>query len=340
MATLLIELTNRCNLNCRHCFDQRHGGHDDIRLPVIEKIIGRAGEHDFDTIVFTGGEPTLHRQFPQIVRRVYEAGYRFGFVSNGQNFQKIYPQIKFFLDRLETITFSLDGVTPESHDSLRGDGTFTNLLKAISICVAKEIPFTFNSVLTAHNIHEIELLAGLAQQLGSGGVRFGQLMLTPAAMDHGLALTPDMINTVADKIEKLKESHTYPIGMGPGFYTALLFPCASLQMAELTITHSGHLALCCHLPDHGSALLHQDSQLDLNHVEFEEAFATWQGAVQSYRSTKKIYFNNRGKGFAEHLPCWFCQSYSNQVNWLKAYANTHWFRFIEENNFLGRPSND
>jgi MoaA/NifB/PqqE/SkfB family radical SAM enzyme len=218
---------------------------------------------------------------------------------------------------------------------LRGDGTFTNLMRAVSICVAKEIPFTFNSVVTAHNGQEIEQLINLAQQLGSGGVRFGQLMLTPSAMEHGLALTPDMIKTVAEMIEQLKSGGTYPVYLGPGFYSASLFPCASLQLSELTITCAGHLALCCHLPDHGRSLLNYDSHLDLNHVNFQEAFMNWQEAVHSYRSAKTMYFNQHGNGFMEHLPCWFCQSYSGQVNWLKDYTNNPWSRFVEEHNFIG-----
>lgn len=309
-------------------------------MPVIKKIIRRASDHGFDTIVFTGGEPTLHTRFPQIIRLVYEAGYRFGFVSNGQNFLTIYPLIKPFVDQLETITFSLDGATPDSHGRLRGDEAFINLMKAVSVCVAKGLPFTLNCVVTKHNVHEIEQLADLAQQLGSSGLRFGQLILTPGSIDHGLVLPPETINVVANKIEKLQKKYTYPIGMGPGFMNASLFPCAPLQMAELTITLSGYLALCCHLQDYGSSLLQKDLQLDLNHVDFDQALVCWQSAVNNYRSVKESYFMDRCNGFAEHLPCWFCQSYSGQVDWLKAYADTQWSRFVEENNFLGRPLND
>jgi hypothetical protein len=128
--------------------------------------------------------------------------------------------------------------------------------------------------------------------------------------------------------------------MGPGFYTASLFPCAALQLAELTITCSGHLALCCHLPDHGRALLQYDSPLDLNHAGFEEAFGIWQDAVQRYKATKDTYLNERSEAFSEHLPCWYCHSYSGQTDWLKDYAHTPWSRFVEEKNFLGRIVND
>jgi pyruvate-formate lyase-activating enzyme len=335
LATLLIELTNRCNLSCWHCFDNRHGGYAEIALPTIETITRHGRNHGFDRIVFTGGEPTLHTQFPQIVRLVHEAGYRFGFVSNGQNFVQVYPQIKPFLDRLETITFSLDGATPNSHDHLRGEGAFAKLMQAVSVCVAKGLPFTFNSVLTSNNRHEIRPLVDFAQQLGSAGVRFGQLMLTPVAMDRGLALNPSTIKTVADQIETLQAHRTYAIGMGPGFYTNTLFPCAALQLNELTITCKGHLALCCHLPDHGKALMQKDPQLDLNTTTFDDAFSVWQHAVQGYRAMKTAFINENGHQSDEHLPCWFCQSYSGQVNWLTAYANNPWSRLVANDNILG-----
>ena len=336
MVTLLVELTDKCNLTCRHCFDRRHGGHSEIRFSILKKIIAGAGEHGFETITFTGGEPTLHSHFPQIVQCVYEAGYKYGFVSNGQNFPSIYPQIKPFLDQLQTVTFSLDGATPNSHACLRGDGTFTNLMKAVSICVAKDIPFTFNCVVAAHNAQEIETLIELAQGLGSNGVRFGQLMLTPSAIKHGLALTPDMIQTIAKRIEQNQSGGAYPIYLGPGFLSNALFPCVALQLSELTITCSGHLALCCHLPDYGRSLLNSDTQLDLNRVNFEEAFKTWQNAVHVYRSKKAKYFDEHGKGSTAHLPCWFCQAFSGQLNWLRKYKTSNWSRFVEERNFMGR----
>ena len=340
MVTLLIELTNRCNLNCRHCYDDRHGGHDEIQWPVMEKILGRAGANGFDTIVLTGGEPTLHSQFPRIVRRVYEAGYKFGFVSNGQNFPAIYPQLKPFVDRLETVTFSLEGAVAASHDRLRGRGTFVNLLKAVSVCVAKDIRFTFNTVLTARTVREIKPLTNLARQLGSDGIRFGQLMLTPVAMDHGLAVSPRMIKAAADQIDELNASSAFPIGRGPGFYTASLFPCAALQLNELTVTCSGHLALCCHLPDHGDRLLRHDPQLDLNTTEFEAAYQTWKTMLQGYKSSKANYFHENRKGGIEHLPCWFCQRRSGQLNWLKNHADTPWSCFVAERNLLGRQQDD
>ena len=42
---------------------------------------------------FTGGEPTIHRQFSEIVEPALRGRYTFSFVSNGLNFPQIYPMV-------------------------------------------------------------------------------------------------------------------------------------------------------------------------------------------------------------------------------------------------------
>ena len=91
MSRIVIELTNRCNLRCGHCYDERHAGTGDLGIEIIEKILREARACGIDHLSFTGGEPTLHRQFPEIVRRVGEAAYTFSFVTNGSTFPQTYP---------------------------------------------------------------------------------------------------------------------------------------------------------------------------------------------------------------------------------------------------------
>ncbi len=62
----------------------------------------------------------------------------------------------------------MDGAREETHDRLRGKGSYRRVMRAASICVVKELPFTLNMVLTAQNRNEIGEMVVLAEQLGSG----------------------------------------------------------------------------------------------------------------------------------------------------------------------------
>ena len=179
MARLVIELTNRCNLRCQHCFDERHAATGDLPLEIIEKVLEEGKGCGIDHLSFTGGEPTIHRRFPEIIRRVCDAGYAFSFVSNGTNFPHIYPLLMRHGQWFAGVTFSLDGAREQTHNRLRGKASYRSVMQAASICVFKDLPFTFNMVLTAQNRHEISEMVSLAKSLGSRGVRFGHPMPTP-----------------------------------------------------------------------------------------------------------------------------------------------------------------
>ena len=67
MGRVVIELTNRCNLSCDHCFTGRHGGSDDLSLEIFQKILDEAKTCGFDELSFTGGDPTVHANFPEVL---------------------------------------------------------------------------------------------------------------------------------------------------------------------------------------------------------------------------------------------------------------------------------
>ena len=70
MPRIVIELTNRCNLSCGHCFDERHAATGDLPLTVLEKVLREGKSCGIEQVSFTGGEPTIHRRFKEIIERV------------------------------------------------------------------------------------------------------------------------------------------------------------------------------------------------------------------------------------------------------------------------------
>ena len=87
MPRLVMELTNRCNLRCRHCFEERHDATGDLPIAVVDTVLHEGKQCGVEHLTFTGGEPTLHRQFSEIVVRAANAGYTFSFVTNGSIFR-------------------------------------------------------------------------------------------------------------------------------------------------------------------------------------------------------------------------------------------------------------
>lgn len=334
MASITIELTNRCNLRCRHCFDGRHRADGDLDMMIIEKILNSAKAHGFQHLSFTGGEPTLHSGFFEILQLVYEAGYTFGFVSNGWNFTGLYERLLPYRERLGFITFSLDGVREETHDRLRGKGSYRRVVQAITICMIKEIPFTLNMVITSQNRGELEEMKELAVKLGSHGLRFGHLLSNPSGSAQELYLSPEGRKEVEAVILLHSEDYPIVISIAPGYHTDDLFPCAPLQMKEFNIDWRGNVSMCCHLSGHGDGNDHVIGNLD--EMSFSEAYGRLSEFHEKFRREKQAHHAQGTFEDSDYFPCWYCENYFNKVDWLARHPENPWSHVVWKNNMKGR----
>ncbi len=324
MSRIVVELTNRCNLNCHHCFEGRNSADGDIKIEIIENVLRNAGSHGFNYIAFTGGEPTLHNSFMEIIKIVYEAGYKFGFVSNGWNFTGIYEKLLPYHDKLSVITFSLDGAREETHDRMRGKGSYRRVMQAVSICVVKDIPFTFNNLITSYNREELREVAELATKLGSRGLRFGHLMPTPLNTSEEMNISLKERREAEATVWQLQKSFQIPIVMAPGFYTDELFPCAPLKMQEFNIDWRGNVTMCCNLSGHVDNLEHGDVIGNLNEVSFAEDYERLVRLNKKFRKHKLALHSNGRLSDSDYFPCWYCLNYFNKIDWLKKTPDNTW----------------
>lgn len=80
-----IETNTTCNIRCRSCYAIEHPMTK--TLEAIKREIDLAGERrNLDTVSLLGGEPTLHRDLPEVVRYVKSKGLICLVVTNGIRF--------------------------------------------------------------------------------------------------------------------------------------------------------------------------------------------------------------------------------------------------------------
>ena len=321
---IVVELTNRCNLHCQHCFSGRHGGHDDLPLAILQQLLDEAYHYGFDEISFTGGDPTVYPHFAEALARVSATGYHFAINTNGWNFAQFYPTLLPYLAQLTIITFSLDGASAATHDQLRGQGSFRRVMQAMSICVAKAIPFSINMVLTAHNHHEIAVMVTLAARLGARGLRFGYLMPTPSTTTAGLDLTPAARHLVEATVRAAASIALLPVALAPGYHTLELFPCDPLQGHEVNLNCHGEMTLCCQLSGHGAGVGQGDVAGKLAEIGFGAAFTKLAAERYHYRAVKQDRHNAGTLAEHDFFPCWYCVRHYRKVDWLPAGANHGW----------------
>ena len=317
-----LQITRRCNLKCIQCSVELTK--EDMPLEVFLAAVEYAKANHCNGLSFTGGEAILHPQFYEYVKILSVHHLKFTMVSNGWAFSEFFMRMQDFLHTVHEIYFSLDGAREETHDFNRGKNSYRNLLKAISLCRTREIPFGLQMVVTKRNIRELEEVALLAAKLGAKSLIIGPLQPTPDTVEKGLILFPEDLNLIINEIAHLRKVFSIPIEPGVGFfYKDPLAPCHPLSMKTIFINSDGKASFCCVLADYrsgsnkdliGSVLEHGFAEI---HKKMIEQVATYQ--------QMKIQSLSEGR-FSEldYVNCWYCLKYFGKVEWLSQYPNNPW----------------
>ena len=165
--TVYAEITNRCNLNCATCYN-RSGQNiqtQEISIEQIEQILLRCSQYGANRLVFSGGEPSLHTCFHELLQIIDKnPQFQYGFVTNGTVHDEEWID---FLNSHENITVqvSLDGASERTNCLTRGTGTFEKTIGFVrKLRIPKHSPL-LKMVVSQQNIEDIEPFYRLAVSL-------------------------------------------------------------------------------------------------------------------------------------------------------------------------------
>ena len=174
LAQLQLLLTERCNLRCAHCAVPEETS------PALSELTGEdwarfltvAIGAGIRTVVLSGGEALLRPDCIGIAEHALCAGAEsVVIVTNGTalpsttserlaNLQRHWPSLR--------VHVSLDGAGPESHDAIRGAGTFNRTMAGLSRLRAFGGRIDgMHTVLHRLNQHELAALVALARSIGA-----------------------------------------------------------------------------------------------------------------------------------------------------------------------------
>lgn len=117
----LVQIDERCNLHCAHCFvSATKAGQSMPYGDITGLLIPRLAACRVERVTLTGGEPTIHPRFMDIVRAMRDAGTHVGFCTNATTLTDEQISELAGIGGVHA-NVSLDGFRPESHGRFRGD---------------------------------------------------------------------------------------------------------------------------------------------------------------------------------------------------------------------------
>lgn len=150
---LNIYITNACNLKCKHCFMLSGKKlENELTLEDWMKVLISFKENGGEFVTFSGGEPLMFKNFPQIIRHAHDLGLKSTVLSNGLLWSdKLIHELTPFIDEIQ---FSLDGVDEETNSVVRGSGHFEKVVDTIVKFANVGVKTSVATTFTYDNLNE------------------------------------------------------------------------------------------------------------------------------------------------------------------------------------------
>jgi len=183
-----LELTTYCNLRCKFCFSKSGKPRkNEMETSEIKRVIRQLKEMEVLSVFLTGGEPTLHPDFIEIVNYIYNLGLDCFVLTNGTQLSE---ELLSQMPNRVYIVMSFDGI--DSHASSHGGLDFTEVKKRFALVKRFDFPFTAQYVLHKGNLADLEKTY---EWCGENEIDFAAIDLYPTgrALSH-----PELFLTDSD----------------------------------------------------------------------------------------------------------------------------------------------
>lgn len=333
LAEVYVELTNRCNLDCRTCMrNVWHEPMGDMSEKTFSAVLDSVKAIQPAPKIFFGGfgEPFAHKGALQMISRAKEVGSSVEIITNGILLKKEVAQelVDIGVDR---VWVSIDGATPESYEDVRlGDAlpaVLENILTLMGLRmqIGKYSPHLgIAFVAMKRNLGDLAKVIHIGRRLGADRFSISNVLphteelrdqtLYSRSMNDGNlhpsqwapVITLPRIDISESLLNQLQETMKLPVNLeiAGRSLDAGSNTCPFIKKGSISVRWDGEVSPCL-------SLLHtHESYLD-DHIRQSQAYSV--GNVNSKRLleiwNEPEYVSLRGRLMKfDFSPCTFCNS--------------------------------
>ena len=162
LTRLDVELTERCNNNCIHCYinlppDDIKAKEKELSTEDIKYILKEAASLGCLKLRLIGGEPLLREDFEEVYLFARSLGLKVLIFTNGTLFTSQIADLFNRIPPLEKIEVSIYGMNRSSYEAVtRVSGSFEAAWRGIRLLFEHKIPFAVKSALLPSNKREMD----------------------------------------------------------------------------------------------------------------------------------------------------------------------------------------
>jgi radical SAM protein with 4Fe4S-binding SPASM domain len=198
-----MALTYGCNNKCSKCYVESPREILELSTDEWKNVLNKLWDIGVPHVIFTGGEPTLRDDLPELVEYAEDLGIITGLVSNGRKLKD-----KKLIDELITAGIDHFQITIESHDETIHDkmsgvkGAWKETVQGIKNIVPTPVYIMTNTTLTPYNIKDIEKTIEFLASLGIKHFAANSIIKSGGGKQDNLAISIKQLDSVLTRIMK------------------------------------------------------------------------------------------------------------------------------------------
>jgi len=293
-----FEVTERCNLNCRHCYINRPESDPDARkaelgLEEIKGIVDQAVSMGALWCLLTGGEPLLRRDFFEVYDYLKKKGLLVSIYTNATLVTE--KHVRLFNDYPpRDIEITVYGATEKTYETVtRVKGSYRAFRRGLDRLIQNGIKIRLKAMALRSNVHELGQIADFCKKHTKDYFRFDPFLtlrydgdpfrnreislerLAPAEIAALEREDPERFQALLEQCDRL---------IVPEFSDAtshLIFRCGA-GMNSFSLSADGRFKLC-------SSLCHPACVYDLRKGSLSEAWHTFIPKIRGIGSGRQEY---------------------------------------------------
>jgi len=165
LKNLMINITEKCNLPCKHCYITDKNTID-MPLKYLKTLIEDFYNLQGIRLILTGGEPFLYSELKELLIYLQDIPLQKVILSNGVLIEKNRDVLNLLKENNIEIYVSIDGLE-ESHNDFRNANCFNDTIKGIKLLLNSDINVSINTMVHKQNLQEFEKLLKILNSLGN-----------------------------------------------------------------------------------------------------------------------------------------------------------------------------
>lgn len=246
-----LELTERCNLRCRHCYINQPAGDEGVRrremsLSEWQRILDQMAESSILWLLVTGGEPLLRPDFVEFYLYAKRKGFFISLFTNGT---LLTPDLADLLAEYPPweLEITLYGATEATYESITGvPGSYGRCRRGIDLLRERGVRVGLKTVVLKWNVSELDAIRRLSKEL-TGSFRYDPVVQSrldgdPRPLDGRLS-PEEIVNLEWSDAERVQDWKKFCDHNTPDHSATGLFVCGA-GLSTLHVDSYGNLFPC------------------------------------------------------------------------------------------------